>query len=86
VKNDKDIGLHREIMIRNYRLHLVKNAAEEGIDARARALLTLNKGTSIHVSNSILKPEIHKFTTKLTEHLPQLYPVLQDDRVFGRST
>jgi hypothetical protein len=79
VKNERDIGVNREIMIRNYRLHLVKNAAEEGIDARARALLTLNRGTSIHVSNSVLRPEIHQFSTKISDHLPELYPVLQGD-------
>jgi hypothetical protein len=70
VKNEQDIGMNREIMIRNYRLHLVKDATKEGIDERQRALFTINKGTSIHVSNSILKPEIHKFTTKLTDQLP----------------
>ena len=79
VKNERDIGVNREIMIRNYRLHLVKNAAEEGIDARVRALFTLNRGTSIHVSNSVLKPEIHQFSTKISDRLPELYPVLQGD-------
>jgi hypothetical protein len=68
-------------MIKNYRLHLVRDPVKEGIDATARSLLTLNKGTSIHVGNSILRPEIHKFSTKVSNLLPEIYPILknQDD-------
>ena len=65
-------------MIKNYRLHLVKDPVKEGIDEKARSLLTLNKGTSIHVGNSILRPEIHKFSTKVSSLLPEIYPVLKD--------
>jgi hypothetical protein len=65
-----------EIMIRNYRLHLVKDPLEEGIDNHARSLLLLNKGTSIHVSNSILRPEIYKYGTQVTNQLAQVFPIL----------
>jgi hypothetical protein len=68
VKGDKEIVNKKEIMIRNYRLHVVKDALNE-IDDNDRALFTLNKGTSIHVSNSIVKPEIYKFGTELTDKL-----------------
>ena len=81
MKPDKEYGHNREIMIRNYRLHLVKDPVAEGIDANARALLVLNKGTTIHVGNSILRPEIHKYTTKVLNMLPEIYPVLKDDVV-----
>lgn len=73
VKNDKDINTKKEIMIRNYRLHVVKDVEKE-ISEEARSLFTLNKGTCINVSNSIIKPEIHKFATKLTDVLTEVYP------------
>lgn len=34
VKGDKDFGHNSEIMIRNYRLHLVKDPIKEGIDEK----------------------------------------------------
>jgi len=70
----------KEIMIRNYRLHLVKDPSEEGIDDYVRSLFTQNKGTSIFVSNSILKPEIHKFGTHISDHLTKVYPFLNEPR------
>ena len=78
VKADKEISCRKEIMIRNYRLHVVKDAARE-IDENMRALFTLNKGTCIHVSNSIIKPEIHKFGTEVSDKLGQVYPFLLQD-------
>ena len=62
VKGDAEIHRRKEIMIRNYRLHVVKDSDAEISDVE-RSLFNLNKGTSIHVSNSIVKPEIHKFGT-----------------------
>lgn len=55
-------------MIKNYRIHLIKDADKE-VDPKMRALFNLNKGTSIHVSNSIIKPEIYKYSTKVTTKL-----------------
>ena len=78
VKNDKDITTKKEIMIRNYRLHIVKDVEKE-ITEEARSLFTQNKGTCINVSNSIIKPEIHKFATKLTDVLTEVYPELLED-------
>ena len=77
VKADKEISSRKEIMIRNYRLHVVKDVARE-IDENMRALFTLNKGTCIHVSNSIIKPEIHKFGTEVSDKLEEVYPFLND--------
>jgi hypothetical protein len=68
VKDDKEIKSKREIMIKNYRLYLVKDSIYE-IDDESRALFTNNKGTCIYVSNSIIKPEIHKFKTEITDKL-----------------
>ena len=85
VKDDRAISSKKEVMIRNYRLHVVKDVAAE-IDEDTRALFTLNKGTCIHVSNSIIKPEIHKFGTKVSDVLDQVYPqLLEDERLSPRS-
>jgi hypothetical protein len=65
-------------MIRNYRLHVVKDVARE-LSPNIRALLSLNKGTTIHVSNSIIKPEIHKFGTEVSDRLGHVYPFLLED-------
>jgi hypothetical protein len=78
VKGDKELGCKRGIMIRNYRLHVVKDVAQE-LDASSRALFTLNKGTSIAVSNSIIKPEIHKFGTRVSDRLGEAYPFLLEE-------
>ena len=57
VKDQKDISSKKEIMIKNYRLYVIKDADTE-IDEEQRKFYTLNKGTSIHVSNSIIRPDI----------------------------
>lgn len=64
-------------MIRNYRLYLIKDADAE-IDEASRELFSINKGTCIYVSNSIIKPEIHKFKTEITDKLEQVYPFLTE--------
>lgn len=74
VKGDKDLHQPKEIMISNYRLRVANEA-----DDRARQLFTLNKGTSIYVSNSILKPEIHKYSTKISDKMSKVYPFLLDE-------
>jgi hypothetical protein len=54
----------KEIMIRNYRLHIVTNQDAELSD-EDRQILGLNLGTSIYVNNSIIKPEAFQFTTSV---------------------
>jgi len=71
VKPEQEFQQLKEILIRNYRLHVVSDKSE--IDEDQRALFTLNKGTSIHVSNSVIKPEIHKFSTEVTDKLVEAY-------------
>ena len=74
VKGDRDLHQPKEIMISNYRLRVANEA-----DEQARQLFTLNKGTSIYVSNSILKPEIHKYSTKISDSMSKVYPFLLDE-------
>lgn len=74
VKGDRELNQPKEIMISNYRLRVTTD-----LDDQSRKLCTLNKGTSIHVSNSILKPEIHKYSTKISDELAKVYPFLMDE-------
>ena len=54
----------KEIMIRNYRLHIVTDEAKE-LSQTDREILGLNHGTTIYVNNSIIKPEVFHFTTNV---------------------
>lgn len=56
-------------MIKNFRLHVVRDPTKEGIGENERKLLELNKGTSISVSNSIIRPEKKKFSTRVSEKI-----------------
>ena len=78
VKGDKELGSRKEVMIRNYRLRVLKDAARE-LTPETRALLLLNKGTTIHVSNSIIRPEKHQFGTEVSDRLAHVYPFLLED-------
>ena len=60
-------------MIKNYRLYVVRNPLKEGISEQTKSLFELNKGTNIFVSNSIVKPEKHKFSTKVTDAIVHAY-------------
>ena len=51
VKADKEVGTRVKLMIKNYRLHCIKDEASE-LNPTVRKLSNLNKGTSIYVSNS----------------------------------
>jgi hypothetical protein len=77
VKTEKEMNSRKEIFIKNYRLHVVKDA-EKDVTDEERVLLTLNKGTTIHVGNSIIKPEISKFSTEITDKIHEVYPFLLD--------
>jgi hypothetical protein len=79
VKDEKTIRSKKEIMIRNYRLYVVKDSDVE-IDDESRALMTLHKGTSVHVSNSLVKPEKYKFSTSVSNKIAEVYPFLADPK------
>jgi hypothetical protein len=74
VKGDRELNQPKEIMISNYRLRVTTD-----LDEQSRRLCTLHKGTSIHVSNSILKPELHKYSTKISDQLSKVYPFLMNE-------
>lgn len=65
VKPNKEVGARSRLMIRNYRLHVVKDAAKE-LTPEILRLATINKGTTIPTFNSVIRPEIYKFGTAVT--------------------
>jgi hypothetical protein len=65
-------------MIKNYRLYVVRDPVKEGISDDVRSLFETNKGTTISVSNSIVKPDMHRFSTLVTDALTTAYPELNE--------
>ena len=45
-------------------------------------LMKLNKGTSIYVSNSLVKPEIYRFSTKVSDAMTYVFPEMYDSNAF----
>ena len=52
---------------------------EDDVDETSKKFFTLNKGTSIAVSNSILKPERYKYGTKVSNKIVEAYPMLGEE-------
>jgi hypothetical protein len=64
VKTDEELNMMKEVIIKNYRLRVVD--ASKDLTAQDRKLMVNNKGTSIFVANSLIKPEIFKYSTKVS--------------------
>ena len=64
VKPEAELNMRKEIIIKNYRLRVVD--ANVDLTEKDRRIMKLNKGTSIYVSNSLVKPEIYRYSTKVT--------------------
>ena len=64
VKPEAELNMRKEIIIKNYRLRVVD--ANVDLTEKDRRIMKLNKGTSIYVSNSLIKPEIYRYSTKVT--------------------
>jgi hypothetical protein len=56
--------MEKEVIIKNYRLRVVDAAKD--ITPEDRKLMLLNKGTSIYVANSLIKPEMYRFSTNVS--------------------
>lgn len=80
VKTDKELTVDREIIIKNYRLRAVD--ANKEISEYDRKLMLLNKGTKIYVSNSLIKPEIYRFSTKVSDVLAEVFLKKPRDHIF----
>jgi hypothetical protein len=64
IKTDSELKMEKEVIIKNYRLRVVDAAKD--ITPEDRKLMLLNKGTSIYVANSLIKPEMYRFSTNVS--------------------
>lgn len=76
LKSDNDINIKKEIIIKNYRLRVVD--ANKDLTDLDRKLMKVNKGTSIHVANSLIKPEIYRFSTRVSDVIKEVFPDLAE--------
>ena len=53
--------------------------ANKDLTEKDRRVMKLNKGTSIYVSNSLVKPEIYRYSTKVSNVITEAFPDLLDD-------
>lgn len=77
VKPESELNKRKEIIIKNYRLRVVDAATE--LSEKDRRIMKLNKGTSIYVANSLIKPEIYRYSTKVSNLLGTIFPFLNDE-------
>ena len=77
VKPEAELNMRKEIIIKNYRLRIVD--ANVDITENDRRIMRLNKGTSIYVANSLIKPEIYRYSTKVSNMITELFPFLNDE-------
>lgn len=76
VKADHELKMAKEVIIKNYRLQIVDG--NKDLSELDRKLFKHSLGSSILVSNSLIKPEIFKFTTKVTSELENIYANSKD--------
>lgn len=69
--------MRKEIIIKNYRLRVVDAAVD--LTDKDRRIMKLNKGTTIYVANSLIKPEIYRYSTKVTNMITDLFPFLNEE-------
>lgn len=77
VKHETELNMKKEIIIKNYRLRIVD--ANVDLTERDRRIMKLNKGTSIYVANSLIKPEIYRYSTKVTNLITEIFPFMRDE-------
>lgn len=76
VKPEAELNMRKEIIIKNYRLRVVD--ANVDLTEKDRKIMKLNKGTTIYVSNSLIKPEIYRYSTKVTNMITDVFPGITD--------
>ena len=84
VKADREVGARARLVIRNFRIQVVKDEEKE-LSPDVMKLATVNKGTIIPTFNSVLRPEIHKFGTEVTEKLKVVWPELYEEPGYNQA-
>lgn len=77
VKPEAELNMKKEIIIKNYRLRVVD--ANRELSDKDRRIMKLNKGTSIYVANSLIKPEIYRYSTKVSNLIADVFPSMLVD-------
>lgn len=72
VKTEAELNMQKEIIIKNYRLRVVD--AKVDLTEKDKRIMKLNKGTSIYVANSLIKPEIYRYSTKVSNVITEIFP------------
>jgi hypothetical protein len=67
VKTDDELNMQKEVIIKNYRLRVIDGSKD--LTPQDRKLMQLNKGTSIHVANSLVQPEVFRYSTKVSHSM-----------------
>ena len=78
VKPEAELNMRKEIIIKNYRLRIVD--ANVDLSEKDRRIMKLNKGTSIYVANSLIKPEIYRYSTKVTSIIEDVFPIMYGNK------
>jgi len=68
--------MQKEVVIKNYRLRVI-DAAKDLTD-NDRKLMKQNKGTSIYVANSLIRPEIYRFSTRVSNAIVEVFAEMKD--------
>ena len=63
--------MQKEVVIKNYRLRVID--ATKDLTEQDRKLMKQNKGTSIYVANSLVRPEIYRFSTKVSNAIVEVF-------------
>jgi hypothetical protein len=70
------------VIIKNYRLRMID--AKVDLTPRDLRIMKLNPGTHIYVSNSIIKPDIFRFSTKVSDVMVDVFAEMQDEN-YGKN-
>jgi len=76
IKSNNELQIDKEVIIKNYRLRVID--ASKDITDFDRKLMKVNKGTSIHVANSLIRPEIYRFSTRVSNAIVEVFAEMRD--------
>ena len=79
IKSNNELQIEKEVIIKNYRLRVID--ASKDISDLDRKLMKQNKGTSIYVANSLIRPEIYRFSTRVSNAIVEVFAEMKDGQV-----
>lgn len=79
MKSQNEYQMQKEVVIKNYRLRVID--ATKDLTDQDRKLMKQNKGTSIYVANSLVRPEIYRFSTKVSNAIVEVFAEMKDGHI-----